>query len=150
LLLLLGDLPVGLWCLVDQRGLAVLVVLVRKCLPRPGHVEKGKFALWIVGFSGEQDALCRVHSINVCLSVTQHLPIPARQKTQRTQTVQAGFCSRTARGANGKFKKGASTENLEQFTNLAASVIGRSDRVVGYGSSTAAAAIEPRGSYTPS
>jgi hypothetical protein len=33
--------------------------------------------------------------------------------------------------------------------NLAASVIGRSDRVVGYGSSTAAATIEPRGSYTP-
>jgi hypothetical protein len=33
--------------------------LVRKGLPRPGHVEKGKFALWIVGFLGEQDALCR-------------------------------------------------------------------------------------------
>jgi hypothetical protein len=74
----------GLWCLVDQRGSAVLVVLVRKGLPRPGHVEKGKFALWIVGFLGEQDALCRVHSINVCVSVTQHLPIPAREKTQLT------------------------------------------------------------------
>jgi hypothetical protein len=86
--------------------LAVLVVLVRKGLPRPGHIEKGKFALWIVGFLGEQDALCRVHSINACLSVTQHLPIPPRQKTQRLQTAQAGFCSRTAKGTSGKLKRG--------------------------------------------
>src|SRR4029077_124401 len=48
--------------------------------------------------------LCRVHAINVCLSVTQHLPIPARQKTQPTQTAQAGFCSRTEKGTSGKFK----------------------------------------------
>jgi hypothetical protein len=79
LLLLLDDLVARLRRLIDQgRGLVILLALGNQSEPRSGHIEKGFFALKIVGLLSKPNALSRVRSIFPSI---RHTHSPTRQKT---------------------------------------------------------------------
>jgi hypothetical protein len=56
--------------------LIVLVVLFRLGEPRAGHVERGYFAVGIVGLPGELQARSGVHFIRFFPTIAGNWPIP--------------------------------------------------------------------------